>query len=210
MKKLLATLFIFLSAWSLTALAQDDRQDPNFHLGGLTAPDGSTTAINLPEDLRLRNTGGTDGAGLCVFTSIFMASEWQNESSMKDFRKNMENERGGGYPEKVDRMMKKYAPGVQYIQYEGSDSHVIDLAIKTGRMPCITYDGHDPHYGGSISHMVCCIASTDKWGCILDNNYIKDSQLVWMSKEALMQRFGGDGGWCFVLLKPGAPPDPFN
>src|SRR5262245_53923587 len=69
--------------------------------GGPLAPDGKTeVTCDIPVELRQKNTGGWDGAGLCVFTSIEHSARFQNERRLWDFQKNMRSERGGGYPEK--------------------------------------------------------------------------------------------------------------
>jgi len=162
----------------------------------------------LPVTQRTKNVGGRDGAGLCVFSSIGHAARWQNERRLVDFQKEMTQEPGGGYPEKVDRMIAKYGKGTLYLQYEGHDSTILKLALKTGRMPSVTYDGHDPHYRGSIAHMVNLIYLDDHQACILDNNFIGENELVWMSAQEFIDRWTGDGGWAVILLAPPPPPPP--
>jgi hypothetical protein len=175
-------------------------------VGGPTSPSGKEVACDLPLGERTKNVGGRDGAGLCVFTSIGHAARWQNEKRLVDFQRQMTKESGGGYPEKVDRMIAKYGKGTPYIQYEGHDPAILRLALKTGRMPSVTYDGHDPHYSGSIAHMVNLIYLDDKEACILDNNFI--DELVWMSAKEFSERWTGDGGWAVILLAPPPPPPP--
>ena len=175
-------------------------------VGGPTSPSGNEVACDLPLSQRTKNVGGRDGAGLCVFSSIGHAARWQNEKRLLDFQKQMTKEPGGGYPEKVDRMISKYGKGTPYIQYEGHDPIILKLALKTGRMPSVTYDGHDPHYNGSIAHMVNLIYLDDQEACILDNNFI--DELVWMSAKEFLQRWTDDGGWAVILLAPPPPPPP--
>ena len=175
-------------------------------VGGPTSPSGKEVECDLPLSQRTKNVGGRDGAGLCVFSSIGHAARWQNEKRLVDFQKQMTKEPGGGYPEKVDRMIAKYGKGTPYIQYEGHDPTILKLALKTGRMPSVTYDGHDPHYSGSIAHMVNLIYLDDHEACILDNNFI--DELVWMSAKEFFERWTGDGGWAVILLAPPPPPPP--
>jgi hypothetical protein len=182
-------------------------------VGGPVSPDGKTEVqCDLPVSQRTKNVGGTDGAGLCVFSSIGHAARWQNEKRLVDFQQKMKKEPGGGYPEKVDRMIAKYGKGTQYIQYEGKDPTLLKLALKTGRMPSVTYDGHDPHYGTRtyIAHMVNLVYLDDVQACILDNNFIGENDLVWMSAKEFYDRWTGDGGWAVVLLAPSPPPVPKN
>ena len=195
-------------------LALPAAADPT--VGGPTSPDGKlTVAVDLPVSQRTKNVGGTDGAGLCVFSSIGHSARWQNETRLVDFQAKMRQERGGGWPEKVDQMIKKYGSGTSYLQYEGTDPTVLIEAIKGGRMPGVTYNGHDPHYSGSISHMVNLVAYTGDsdtdWVCVLDNNYVGDRDLVWLRPREFKHRWCGSGsGWAVVLLAPPPPPIPVN
>lgn len=180
--------------------------------GGKVSPDGkSQVQTDLPVSQKMKNVGGTDGAGLCVFTSITWAMRYQNEPDGTHFRKDMQGERGGGWPEKVDQMMKKYAPGVKYIQDTSGDPEILRAILDSGRMACVTYNGHDCHYSGSIAHMVDLVCFDGKWACVSDNNFIDDSQFVWMSPEEFIQRWKGTGGgWVVCLLSPPPPPVPHN
>ena len=107
-------------------------------VGGDIAPDGVPVQVDLPQDLRLHNTGGRDGAGLCVFTSINHAARWQAIEPLLDFQQWMKSKPGGGYPEKVAAMItqkcKELAvPEPKYVQVEGSDLEPIRVALKIGR-----------------------------------------------------------------------------
>lgn len=181
--------------------------------GGSTGPDGKTeVACDLPADLLFHNTGGKDGAGLCVFASITYAAIYQNEAKLVGLFDSMKKERGGGYPDKVDKMIAKYGPGAKYLQYEGSDPSILKAALASGRMPCVTYNGHDPHYRGSIAHMVdlVCYDEQANLAAIRDNNFTGPNELVWMTCQEFLQRWRGDGGWAVVLLAPPPPPPPKN
>lgn len=185
-------------------------------VGGPIAPDGKTeVACDLPVSQRQHNTGGRDGAGLCVFTSIEHSARYQHVPQLENFQAYMTRYPGGGYPGKVDTYIAKLCKEKNlgkpvYLQYEGKDPAILKAAIASGRMPAVTYDGHDPHYRGSIAHMVSLIALTETWACILDNNFIGDNELVWMSPAEFLQRWRGHGGWAVILLAPPPPPVPRN
>lgn len=170
---------------------------------------GVAVQVDLPVSLRAKNVGGRDGAGLCVFTSIMHAARYQNERRLWDFQAKMRQEPGGGYPDKVDQMMARYGADTPYLQYEGKDPAILELALESGRMPGVTYNGHDPHYRGTIAHMVNLVYLDSQRACILDNNFIGDTQLVWLSREEFLQRWCGRGnGWAVILLAPAPPPAP--
>lgn len=179
--------------------------------GGLTH-EGVEISCDLPASEKKRNVGGRDGAGLCVFTSIEYAARWQNEERLKDFQEKMRREPGGGYPQKVDAMIAKYSPGVQYIQDTSGNLEILRAAIKSGRMPGVTYGGSDPHYSGYVAHMVSLVHLDNEWAVISDNNFPQDNQHVWMSVAEFERRWkaGGGGGWSVILLSPGPPPIPWN
>jgi hypothetical protein len=182
-------------------------------VGGPTSPDGRVeVTCDLPVDERTKNVGGIDGAGLCVFSSIGHSARWQHESRLEDFQKQMRQERGGGYPEKVDAMIKKYGPGTPYVQYEGTDPTILQDALDSGRMPAVTYNGHDPHYGNAtIAHMVNLVYLDSQWACVLDNNFVGANELVWLPRNDFLQRWtGGRTGWAVVLFAAPPPPVPHN
>ncbi|CAB4220107.1 hypothetical protein UFOVP1620_35 [uncultured Caudovirales phage] len=179
--------------------------------GGRTSPDGAEEIqIDLPGTQQMKNTGGKDGAGLCVFTSIEHSGRWQNVDSILGLQQKMTREQGGGYPSKVEKMLAKYCDGAQYLQYEGSDPALIKLALTTGRMPSVTY-GYSPRYSGKIAHMVNAVHLTEKWAAILDNNFPGDTKYEWMTPAEFKKRWvSGGGGWCVVVLAPPPPPMPYN
>lgn len=210
-------LAILLLAVPLALAQPGDLPLTAITIGGPTAPDGKTeVAVDLPLEVRLKNIGGSDGSGLCVFTSIAHSSRWQNEPLLSQFQAWMKQHPGGGYPEKVDRMIAQISKekGVKppdYIQYQGNDPTVLKLALKTDRLPSVTYCGRDPHYRGqSVAHMVNLVYLDDTQACVLDNNFIGENELVWMSAEEFLSRWkGGQQGWAVILLTPPPPPPPY-
>lgn len=194
-------------------------------VGGSVSPDGQEEIqCDLPGGLHMRNTGGIgprgpgSGAGLCVFTSIEHSAIHQNVPELLGFQKWMTTRPGGGYPEKVDKMIsafckEKGVPVPRYLQVEGGDMEILKLACKTGRMPGVTYCWSPTgRYGGSkIAHMVNTPHASDEWVCVLDNNYPGEDRYEWMSWSEFRKTFmGNGGGWAVILLSPGPPPVPTN
>lgn len=180
--------------------------------GGPVGPGGAEVATDLPVELRHKNVGGRDGAGCCPFASTQHSARYSNERRLWNFLTDVsKNERGGGWPAKMDLMMKKYGHGAPYLQYEGRDTSVLELALNTGRMPAVTYSGRDCHYRGGIAHMVSLVylSKEKNQACILDNNFIGANQLVWMSYADFVDRWCGHGsGWAVFLLAPRPPAPP--
>lgn len=173
---------------------------------------GTRAVVDLPTSQHMRNVGGSDGLGLCVFTSLEHSARWANLIDMVGYRKWMELQPGGGYPSKVDKTLADYcrSKGIavpSYIQHTGGDDAVLTLALRTGRFPCVTYDGRDGFYRGSVAHMVNLAHLDESKAAIIDNN--RPGQWVWMSRADFLSRWRGtDGGWAVVFLGP--PPTPYN
>jgi hypothetical protein len=174
-------------------------------------PGGLRAACDLPGPVHKKNVGGSDGAGLCVFTSIWHSAQWQSVHELDGYRAYMERRPGGGYPSKVDATMRAYCaekgvPVPPYVQHTGGDPAFLELAIKTGRMVAVTYDGRDDFYRGRIAHMVNLVHIDSTGAAILDNN--RPGVFVWMSRADFLARWkGGGGGWAVVLLA--SPPPPY-
>ncbi len=179
--------------------------------GGPTGAGGVEVVCDLPVALRKHNTAGRGGrGGLWVFTSIMHAARSQNARALWNFQDQVRNDVTGGHPGNVDEEIKKYGPLVRYLQYEGRDPAILEAALKAGRMPGVTYNGHDGvHYRGTIAHMVNLVYLDSQYAAILDNNYIQDHELVWMTRQEFLERWtGGGSGWAVVLLNPAPAPVP--
>ena len=155
--------------------------------------DGQKITCNLPGKYHIHNVGGSDGVGLCVFASGHHAGVWQGEPVFEGLFEWMRSHPGGGWPEKVDSMVLRYAkekklPIPDYVQVEGTDLELLEAVVDSGRMVCCHY-GRSPsgrYHGATISHMVNCVkAGPDKY-VILDNNYPGDSNYEWLSKEEFL------------------------
>lgn len=184
---------------------------------------GEVLDCDLPGPKHIKNIGSkVDGAGMCVMSSIEMAAIYQNmDKRWVGLRDWCANDPGGAYPQKVVQQLDAYAKakGIPngrdlYMQYEGPDPWpIVEAALKTGRMPCITY-GTSPRYGQqSIAHMVCAVKGADgKYAAILDNNFPGEEAYEWMTREELKRRinYPNQTGWVFVWLTPPPPPSPRN
>lgn len=185
-------------------------------VNGPVAPDGTEAHCDLPRELHVRNRGGSDGAGLCVFASIKHAALWQNVEPLEAIFEYMFTRPGGGWPEKVDAVISAICKqkGVQipdYVQVQSRDLEILKLACKTGRIPGVTY-GFSPsgRYGGArIAHMVSLVHADDRWFGILDNNF--PGTIEWMSPQEFARVYADrSNGWAVILLAEGPPPVPFN
>ncbi len=191
-------------------------------VGGRTHA-GEVLDCDLPESEQMKNIGSLlDGAGMCVMSSIEMAARFQNmDVRWRGLRDFCAKEKGGGWPERTVEQLAAYAkakgmpdPTGQYLQYEGPDPYpIVEAALRSGRMACITY-GTSPRYNqGSIAHMVCCVkAGSGQYSVVLDNNFPGENNNEWMFNTELKRRitYPRRIGWVFVWLTPPPPPSPKN
>lgn len=215
MKKLAALLAVFCVAGAVIAQRGGGQSvvDGPIH-------DGHELTVDLPAAQQFKNIGSKiDGAGMCVFTSIEMAARAQGLEQMRGYRDWWASvSRGGGWPDQVDKSLKawfqhKGIKPIPYFQYEGKEPEkVLSLIDRTGRMACLTY-GYSPRYGGgTIAHMVCSPGFREKYGIILDNNFVatpgNEKIYEWMDQAELCRRAKLTGGsaWVFVWLTPPPPP----
>lgn len=185
--------------------------------GAILTPAGEPLQIQYPGPRHKRNTAGIDGKGLCVFASMSHTGDWQSDELFNRMHKYMESHPGGGYPEKVDAMVKRAAtelglPIPKYIQIQDTDIDIIKQALKNGYMPCITY-GISPtgRYGGkTIAHMVNTVHGKGDTFAVLDNNFPGDNQLEFMNENQFKRAYTalGGKGWCIILLTNPPPPLP--
>lgn len=194
---------------------------------------GVRATADLPAGQHMRNTGGSDGFGLCVPTSAVVASRWQDVRELFDLRAYTERRPGGSYPAKFRKTLEDYCrekqvPVPAYLQHEGGDAAVLELALRTGRMPSVTYCGVDGpgRYGNEvIAHMVNLVHLDDTRAAIVDNNF--PGTWLWMGRNQFLSRHKGvqedgrpflardkfgrpspvGGGWSIVFLA--SPPAPY-
>lgn len=189
---------------AVPAFGQFDTNGPAFN--------GARSVVDLPTSQHMRNTGGTDGLGLCVPTSIQHSARWHGLYELEGYRAYTERLPGGSYPSKVDATLKAFAnsKGIrvpEYIQHTGGDDGFLDLAIRTGRCPGVTYGGKDGFYRSGIYHMVNLAHLDSDRAAIIDNN--RPGYWVWMSRRDFLYRWRDmDGGWAVVFLGP--PPPPYS
>ena len=180
--------------------------------------DGVAVACDFPESQHLRNVGGSDGAGLCVYASGAHGANWAGLKKMAGIFEWMRQHPGGSYPEKWKRTVTQYCreSGIEeppYVQITDGDIEVLYAATRTRRMACVTYGGRDGvlyRNAKPIGHMVNVLYCDPKVTCILDNN--NPGKYLWMdTKSEFVPRWmDNQGGWAIVWEEPGPTPVPVS
>lgn len=213
-------------AWSIAAIAQIPAGISTTKQA--VSRDGVKAMCDLPPREHLMNRGGNDrtrenpmgepgkGYGLCVFTSVEVAARWQAARELHGFQEWMTRRPGGGYPEKLDRMIAAFCkernvPTPAYVQHTGGDEAFLDLVVKTDRLACVTYAGMDGFYKDAwgrdtwIDHMVNLAHLDAQTAAIIDNN--RPGVWVWMHRKDFLVRWRArGGGWAVAWLDPPPPP----
>jgi len=213
----LSRLFVVVGVLALAFLSvcQVPAQGPSVRLPCVTQeprlPDGTELDIDLPTDRELKNTGGSDGAGLCVGTSIEMASDWHHVRGYPGkYQVFLKRFPGGAWPEKAAQQIKEFAKAnnvepFDVLQSTNGDLELLVSACKKGYMPCITYSRSPTgrYNGQKIAHMVnlrgARCGPSRAW-VVKDNNY---PGYEWMSEEDFKRIHDG---WAVIILNH---PDPY-
>lgn len=190
---------------------------------------GVRARLPLPAELHMRNRAGVDGLGLCVFTSIEVAALCQGITALAGLQEYMTHQPGGGYPEKVDEVLRDYLgdryDDLPYLHAYGADAvRIAEAAVAEGYMVCQTY-GFSPRYTdesgriiAAIAHMVNTSHLDAEVGAVIDNNFPGtwewspraewETRLHWQPAD----RYGRTGtlgeGWVTVFLVNPLPPAP--
>lgn len=217
-----------VAAFALVAVAclGIDAQEPAKVAHVTTTPfarDGTGVDAYLPAELHIRNVGGSDGAGLCVFSAIEMVARTLNIPELFGFRAWMEKKPGGGWPEKVNATITQFCRETgkeppTYFHVQANDPDILRQALRSGRAVGITYS-YSPtgRYGGArIAHMVYLAAAGTGngpdgkgWYAIQDNNF--PGSWEWMSEAQFLSVASGGGRlWACIFAAPTYPPAPTN
>lgn len=195
--------------------AQDDQLPPGFDMpderGEVWSQveyDGTTAYCPIPRELRQKNTGGSDGAGLCVIASQVTDGRWQALTAAVERLWAVAKTRPGGYyPSKLKALMAEHAPEVPYKSYEGTDVAWMEGVLKTGIPIGVTYGTGRGYRYQRIAHMVSLVHLDTRATGIIDNNF--PGFVAWMPLAEFQRRFilGADAGWAFYLNVPRNSPD---
>lgn len=187
-------------------------------LGGRKSPDGAVEIVLDGFEWKWPPNISSRGEGCCGLRSLDYCARWQHVPDLVNLPEQVRKAgiAGGTWPEKIDAMIARFGPGATYWQDDGRRGSILLAAFRSKRMSCVDYNGHDPHYAGSINHVVCLVAyDPDRnWVGILDNNYPDEKEIVWMGLAEFSKRWGG---WSYGLLAstpgelPGSEePEPFE
>jgi hypothetical protein len=198
---------LLLAAAPARAQAPDERI-PDSH--GEVAIDepvyrGVRANAPIPPDLHIKNEGGSDGAGLCVISSILANGRYQRVPGLEGGKdstlwKTAKARPGGYYPGKLEALLKEVMPGEKWFSWEGKGTDLVAEYNAKGYPVAATTNTGRLYQYQPIHHMISTAHLDDDWACIVDNNHPK--KYHWMPRAEYDRRFvDGDQGWGFVWLR---------
>ena len=160
-----------------------------------------------------KNEGGSDGAGLCVYTSNMINGSYQKVGDLDKLKQSaywafFKSRPGGSYPQKwardIAELEKKTGVKYDYFSYVGPDASVLERVSKAGVPMGATMNTGAQYQWQRIAHMISLIHFDKDWACVLDNNF-KDAY-SWMTAKEFMSRQDGGKVWATWWLKPAPQP----
>lgn len=171
---------------------------------------GQAASAPILDKFHIRNEGGSDGAGLCVYASVVMAGATQGVADLATLKasalwRHAKSRPGGSYPEKLARDLNAVYPfekyGEKWQQYTGTDFEVLEKWSKEGRTVASTMNTGGLYNYQPIHHMIDVIGfKRGGYAGVVDNNepYIRR----WMpAKEFERRAIDGGTAWFFIWDK---------
>jgi hypothetical protein len=199
MRRAATALLLLLCAPAL-AVGQADTPDHRGEVwGGLVDPvTGTKAQVQIPLELRQRNSVGTNGAGLCVIASQVTDGRKQERPAEVQGLWDTAKRRWGGYsPPKLKSLVAEVCPELPYLSYEGADTDGLERLTRQGIPIGVTYSTGKLYGYRHIAHMVSLIHLDSARAAVIDNN--KPEVVAWMPRAEFDRRFRDRGeGWAFL------------
>lgn len=169
---------------------------------------GERASAPIPPGQHVRNEGGSDGAGLCVISSMLANGQYQEVPGLEGAKQSQfwqtAKSRPGGYgPDKLIGLIRETLPGEKYASLLNASPEDLDRLSRAG-YPIGGVMAWGQGYPGRISHMIS-LAHYRKDGnaCIVDNNF--PGEYHWMPAAEYDARFRANGSWAFIWTRLPTP-----
>ena len=178
----------------------------------------------VPARYHVRNEGGSDGAGLCVYSSVLANGMAQGVPGLDAPGPGTSNvpgqtgrvedapgkgsalwryvkaRPGGSYPEKLARDLDAVMPGEPRADYYGRDTRVLDAWSQDGYPIACTMNTGRFYNGQRIAHMISVPHyQSNGYTCVADNN--NPGRYSWMPTDEFNRRQDSGVFWAFVWLR---------
>lgn len=174
---------------------------------------GTRASAPIPPRFHIRNEGGSDGAGLCVISSILCNGQYQGVPGLNvadsqgragkgsTLWRTAKNRPGGYSPDKLQRLLDRTLPEEKWASYVGRDTSILDRLSSQGYPIGATMNtGHLYRYM-PIHHMISLVHYRQgQLACVVDNN--DPGKYHWMPAREFDRRWiDGGTGWAFVWTR---------
>lgn len=206
------TLCLILAACSAaSAQAPSGRNEVDT---GEPALEGRSANAPIPSEFHIKNEGGSDGAGLCVISSVLANGSYQGVPGLEGgageagkqstLWRTAKSRPGGYYPEKLAELVDEVMPGEGYASFLDTDPAVLDRLSKMGYAIGLTMNTGELYDWQKISHMVSNVHFdwANDLACHVDNN--RPGVYVWTTaKETLRRAIDGAAGeyWAWIWTR---------
>jgi hypothetical protein len=181
--------------------------------------DGRRAHAPIPPEVHVRNEGGSDGAGLCVISSVLAngmavgvpgldvpgideASGRQMPGKGSALWRTAKSRPGGYSPDKLQGLLDEVAPAEKWASYVGRDPAMLERLSRMGYPIGSTMNTGELYHMRPIHHMISLVhfdRDQDLAG-VVDNN--RPGIYSWMTSREYMRRWiDGGSGWGFVWLR---------
>lgn len=170
---------------------------------------GESANAPIPPAMHIRNEGGSDGAGLCVISSVTINGHYQGVPGLDAGKGSLlwrtAKARPGGYsPDKLASLVDEVMPDERYASYVGTNPAILDRLSGEGYPVGATMStgalyGYRPiHHMISLAHY-----RTGGYACVVDNN--DPGKYHWMPADEFARRWiDGGVGWAWIWTRKSA------
>ncbi|WP_422923715.1 hypothetical protein [Singulisphaera sp. PoT] len=181
---------------------------------------GETASAPIPKEFHVHNEGGSDGAGLCVISSILCNGRYQGVPNLGVIDPSIPIGQGGkdsplwrsakaapgGYsPDKLERLLDRVLPDEKWASYVGTDTDVLDRLSRAGYAIGATMNTGALYQYQPIHHMISLVHyRKGGMACVVDNN--DPGKYHWMPASEFDRRWIDGGiGWAFIWTRKPEP-----
>ncbi|MDR3635310.1 MAG: hypothetical protein P4L84_16015 [Isosphaeraceae bacterium] len=209
---------LFLCVLFLTSPALAQKPDYRGEVKTHSTSRKGVKAVPIPPKYHVQNEGGSDGAGLCVISSLIQNGQYQGVPATRGGKNSplwrYAKARPGGYgPDKLRAAVDAVAPKEGFASYVGTNTAVLEKITVDRKTPV----GATMNTGGlynyaPIHHMISLLHFSRKDGtaCVMDNNdqITRDERgklravYRWMPANEFARRWIDGGiGWAWVWTR---------
>jgi hypothetical protein len=202
MNRRAAFLGLVLSFVSVQTQAQDFRGEIATRS---TTYRGTTANAPIPPEFHIRNEGGSDGAGLCVISSILANGRFQDVPGLERGKDSelwrTAKVRPGGYsPAKLEALVNEVMPDELWASSVGTDPSILAKLSALGYPIGATMNTGSSYYYQPIHHMISLVHYDNEWACVVDNN--DPGKYHWMPASEFAKRWiDGGVGWAWIWTR---------